>query len=218
MQSQVIDHVDLYNNQATAQSIRSSAMYQGYDHQTWKLKRALQQKEEQVNVIEKNEEHMTRFYQEAPVSLSPLDYVKNRIAEVMRTSEEESGGGKDNESPGSGDVMHDEADHGGTHSTGHSGNHSTSHSTSHSSSHPPSHSSAHVTSHSSAGHTTSHGAAPTFLTQSHSYAYPFSALNLYTSAPSSVPMPSHPTSKPTESVPEPAPLLSSQYEPLSDED
>lgn len=57
------DHVDVFN---------SRALYQGYDQaQTWKLRRALQTKEEYATLSE------------SPVPLSPLDYVKNRIAEVI---------------------------------------------------------------------------------------------------------------------------------------
>ncbi|CAH1393589.1 unnamed protein product [Nezara viridula] len=172
IQSPIIDHVDMYNNPPGAPQGMRPAMYPGFDQ----LRRALQQKD-QNQALEKSDEHMTRFFSEAPVPLSPLDYVKNRIAEVMRTSEEESGANKDNESPVSTDIMQDEADH-------------------------------------SAGHSTS----SSFITPSHTYAYPFSALSLNTSGASTVPIASHSVTKTTESIPEPAPLLSAQYEPLSDED
>lgn len=176
--------------------------YQSFEPQAWKLRRALQHKEldqAQAQAREKSEERnivrmagppspssRPRYYPEPPVPLSPLDYVKNRIAEVMRTSEEEGGtkttGG---ESPGGSDMVIDEGDD-------------------QSSQAPPP------------------PAPAPFISTSATYTYPFSALSLNAGATAvPVSVQSNPPSKPptvSEAVPEPAPLLSSQYEPLSDED
>jgi len=175
------------------------AQFQGYEPQAWKLRRALQQKEldQSQNLREKNDERnivrmagppspssRTRFYEPPAVPISPLDYVKNRIVEVMRTSEEEggskSGGG---ESPGGGEMVIDEGDEQQT-----------------------------------VRSATSQAPAP-FIATSAAYTYPFSALSL-NAAPPSVPVSvaNMTTKQPADSVPEPAPLLSAQYEPLSDED
>lgn len=188
------DHIESIINKDYPPTSRH-AQFQGYEPQAWKLRRALQQKELDQNqaLREKNDERNIvrmagppspssrgRYYEPPAVPLSPLDYVKNRIVEVMRTSEEEggskSGGG---ESPGAGDMVIDEGEE-----------------------------------QSSAG-----SAAPPFIATSATYTYPYSALSLNTAAPQ-VPV-SVPSSKPlttTDPVPEPAPLLSAQYEPLSDED
>ena len=113
--------------------------------------------------------------------LSPLDYVKNKIAEVMRTSEDDkSGPGDRNGGPGDkdeksrvdssplGDMVIDEGP----------GNQAPV-------------------------------AAATF--------YPFSALGVHTGPPPAPP-PSSSVPVPVVKSEEPAPLLSAQYEPLSDED
>ncbi|XP_054281476.1 uncharacterized protein LOC128999132 isoform X3 [Macrosteles quadrilineatus] len=175
------------------------AQFQAYEPQAWKLRRALQQKELDQNqsLREKNDERnivrmagppspssRVRYYEPPAVPISPLDYVKNRIVEVMRTSEEEggskSGGG---ESPGGGEMVIDEGEDQQTSRT-----------------------------------TTSQAPAP-FIATSAAYTYPFSALSLNAAAPSVPVSVANMTAKqPTDSVPEPAPLLSAQYEPLSDED
>lgn len=200
-------------------TVRHQHSYQGFEPQAWKLRRALQQKElvdqAQVHaqVREKNEDRnivriagqlspssRSRYYSE-PVSLSPLDYVKNRIAEVMRTSEEEGGGvGKSvgGDSPGGGEMVIDEGEDGGQIVQ-----------VSQPPQQPP-------------------PPAPSYITTSNTYTYPFSALSLNTAGgatPVSVPAPSKQSTAPPPqppssetSPPEPAPLLSAQYEPLSDED
>ncbi|KAI5695968.1 hypothetical protein M8J76_008920 [Diaphorina citri] len=61
-----------------------------YEQQAWKLRRALQQKEEEAHRKQSSPGAGGRYYGD-PVPISPLDYVKNRIAEVMRTSEEDKG-------------------------------------------------------------------------------------------------------------------------------
>lgn len=174
--------------------------YQGYEPQAWKLRRALQQKELDQNqaMREKNDERnivriagppspsRARYYEPPAVPLSALDYVKNRIVEVMRTSEEE-GGSKSagGESPGGGDMVIDEGEDEISRTA------------------------------------TPQAPAPPFIATSATYTYPFSALSLNSVAPPvsvsvASTIPKQPVS--TESVPEPAPLLSAQYEPLSDED
>lgn len=194
------DHIESIINKDYPPTSRHP-QYQGYEPQAWKLRRALQQKELDQNqaLREKNDERnivrisgstspsaRARYYEPPAVPLSALDYVKNRIVEVMRTSEEEggskSGGG---ESPGGGDMVIDEGEEQISRTA------------------------------------TPQAPAPPFITTSAAYTYPFSALSLNTVA-SPVPVsvastvPKQPV--PTESVPEPAPLLSAQYEPLSDED
>jgi len=175
--------------------------FQNYEPQAWKLRRALQQKEMDQNqaIREKDERNIVRmagptspssrarYYEPPAVPLSPLDYVKNRIVEVMRTSEEE-GGSKSTggESPGGGDMVIDEGEDQASH---------------------PAQAAA---------------APPGFIATSAAYTYPFSALSLNATAPP-VPVPVAPVvpKQPVtavEPVPEPAPLLSAQYEPLSDED
>lgn len=64
------------------------------------------------------------------------------------------------------------------------------------------------------------GVAPaqSFLAPATHYAYPYSALSLGAGPPPHQQPVSLPIAKTTESIPEPAPLLSAQYEPLSDED
>uniref|UniRef100_A0A1B6DW30 Nuclear receptor corepressor 1 n=1 Tax=Clastoptera arizonana TaxID=38151 RepID=A0A1B6DW30_9HEMI len=176
--------------------------FHSYEPQSWKLRRTFQQKEmeqaQQAQSREKSEErnivrivgppspNRPRYYPEPPVPLSPLDYVKNRIAEVMRTSEEDGGaksGSGGGESPGGGDMVIDEGEDQGSPAP------------------PP--------------------PTPTpFITTSATY-YPFSALSLNTAAtavPVSVQSSVPPKQTTCEAIPEPAPLLSSQYEPLSDED
>ncbi|KAL1129783.1 hypothetical protein AAG570_012727 [Ranatra chinensis] len=171
-----LEHVEVFSISAP-QGSRPSA-YQGFDPQTWKLRRALQHKEVESLGRDKTEErNIVRYYPEPPVPLSPLDYVKNRIAEVMRTSEEE-GATKSSDSPSASDMVIDESD---------------------TSVCQPS-------------------APPSFITTSHTYTYPFSALSLSTGT-TGVPISSQSVVKAgPEPVPEPAPLLSAQYEPLSDED
>lgn len=125
--------------------------------------------------------------------LSPLDYVKNKIVEVMRTSEDDSAtgnsgdrnssnisGDKDNkcerESPSGGEMVIDE-------------------SPSQPQQQPP-------------------APAPTTF-------YPFSALGVHTGHPPPPPPVTSAASSLTKAEQmqaEPAPLLSAQYEPLSDED
>lgn len=127
--------------------------------------------------------------------LSPLDYVKNKIVEVMRTSEDDKGGttgdrnggnvtsgekdekmGGNVESPSSGEMVVDE--------------------TPNQTPQPP-------------------APAPTTTF------YPFSALGVHTGPPPAPPPPTSGSSSVTKSEQmqaEPAPLLSAQYEPLSDED
>lgn len=208
-------------------TVRHQHPYQGFEPQAWKLRRALQHKEidqgqaqaqAHVQTREKNEERnivriagqlspssRSRYYSE-PVSLSPLDYVKNRIAEVMRTSEEEGGGsgnksgggGGGSDSPGGGEMVIDE---------GEESSQIVQVSQPLPQGPPP---------------------APAFITSSNTYTYPYSALSLSTAtgaSPVSVPatpkQSSVPPSQPPTSEtnpPEPAPLLSAQYEPLSDED
>ncbi|XP_024086197.1 nuclear receptor corepressor 1 isoform X2 [Cimex lectularius] len=166
------EHMDVYNS-GPPQGMRS-VLYHGFDPQTWKLRRALQPKD-----VEQNHPSMP-YSSEPPVPLSPLDYVKNRIAEVMRTSEEEGASTKGNESPAPSEINTEESPEPAIIST------------------------------------------TSFITQSHTYTYPFSALSLSAGATTGVPPPSIPppkVTKPiTESIPEPAPLLSAQYDPLSDED
>lgn len=61
----------------------------GFEPHTWKLRRALQQKEFEQQM--KDDNSRARFYPtQADIPLSPLDYVKNRIAEVMRTSDDDN--------------------------------------------------------------------------------------------------------------------------------
>ena len=152
--------------------------------------------------------------------MSPLDYVKNRIVEVMRTSEdkeseEKTSGvgvgtmGKDrSDSPG--DMVIDEA------KQDNDINKLVVYNTS----------SVTVSSSSSSSSSSSPFVPPTSST----YAYPFSALSVHamTAASAKSPTPSKPVvSTPTtvnkddntsQRSSEPAPLLSAQYEPLSDED
>ncbi|KAG8281125.1 Gei-8p [Homalodisca vitripennis] len=177
------------------------AQFQGYEPQAWKLRRALQQKElDQSQALrEKNDERTivrmagppspsprARYYEQPAVPLSALDYVKNRIVEVMRTSEEEggskTGGG---ESPGGGDMVIDEGEE-------------------------------------QTSRTATPQASAPFIATSAAYTYPFSALSLNAGAPPVPVSVANTSSKQpvttTDSVPEPAPLLSAQYEPLSDED
>lgn len=66
--------------------------------QAWKLRRALQQKDEEVQRSQSHVLKLTgqmspknRYYGD-PASISPLEYMKSRIAEVMRTSEDDKGG------------------------------------------------------------------------------------------------------------------------------
>ncbi|XP_050443089.1 uncharacterized protein LOC126847091 isoform X3 [Adelges cooleyi] len=60
-----------------------------YEPHTWKLRRALQQKECEQQM--KDDNNRVRFYPtQADIPLSPLDYVKNRIVEVMRTSDDDN--------------------------------------------------------------------------------------------------------------------------------
>jgi nuclear receptor co-repressor 1 len=173
----VSDHLEVFNS---SQSSRPGS-YQSFENQqTWKLRRALQHKDiEQSQGREKSEErNIVRFYTDppGPVSLSPLDYVKNRIVEVMRTSEEE-GATKSSDSPSASDMVIDESDV--------------------PASQPP---------------------TVSFITTPHTYTYPFSALSL-SSGTAGVSISNQSMIKTgSEPIPEPAPLLSSQYEPLSDED
>lgn len=61
----------------------------GFEPNTWKLRRALQQKEFEQQM--KDDNSRARFYPtQADIPLSPLDYVKNRIVEVMRTSDDDN--------------------------------------------------------------------------------------------------------------------------------
>lgn len=61
----------------------------GFEPHTWKLRRALQQKEFEQQM--KDDNNRVRFYPtQADIPLSPLDYVKNRIVEVMRTSDDDN--------------------------------------------------------------------------------------------------------------------------------
>lgn len=61
----------------------------GFEPHTWKLRRALQQKEFEQQI--KEESNRVRYYPSpADIPLSPLDYVKNRIVEVMRTSDDDN--------------------------------------------------------------------------------------------------------------------------------
>lgn len=61
----------------------------GFEPHTWKLRRALQQKEFEQQM--KDDNSRVRFYPtQADIPLSPLDYVKNRIVEVMRTSDDDN--------------------------------------------------------------------------------------------------------------------------------
>lgn len=190
------DHIESIINKDFPPTSRH-AQFQGYEPQAWKLRRALQQKElDQSQALrEKNDERNivrmagspsptsrgVRYYDPPTVSLSPLDYVKNRIVEVMRTSEEEGGsksGGGD--SPGAGDMVIDE------------------------------------------GEEQAPQAPAPFIATSAAYTYPFSALSLNTTAtPVPVSVANTATKQPVsiaDPIPEPAPLLSAQYEPLSDED
>lgn len=62
----------------------------GFESHTWKLRRALQQKKEFEQQM-KDDNSRVRFYPtQADIPLSPLDYVKNRIVEVMRTSDDDN--------------------------------------------------------------------------------------------------------------------------------
>lgn len=155
-----------------------------------------------------------RYYPEKPSHLSPLDYVKNRIVEVMRTSEdkeeEKSGGGgatstgskERSDSPG--DMVIDESKQQDNEINKlvvfNPSNAATS------------------------------ASSPFVPPTSSTYAYPFSALSVHamSAANARSPTPSKPvvtnssvTSKDdggSQRNSEPAPLLSAQYEPLSDED
>jgi len=61
----------------------------GFEPHTWKLRRALQQKEFEQQM--KDDNSRVRFHPtQTDIPLSPLDYVKNRIAEVMRTSDDDN--------------------------------------------------------------------------------------------------------------------------------
>lgn len=61
----------------------------GFEPHTWKLRRALQQKEFEQQM--KDDNSRARFHPtQTDIPLSPLDYVKNRIAEVMRTSDDDN--------------------------------------------------------------------------------------------------------------------------------
>uniref|UniRef100_A0A8D8UCU2 Nuclear receptor corepressor 1 n=1 Tax=Cacopsylla melanoneura TaxID=428564 RepID=A0A8D8UCU2_9HEMI len=86
-----------------------------YETQAWKLRRALAKEEEQHHQHHRKQGSSPagmqsspgppqgvgpRYYGDPVPTMSPLDYVKNRIAEVMRTSEEDKGpGGDDDGSP-----------------------------------------------------------------------------------------------------------------------
>ncbi|XP_034945061.1 uncharacterized protein Smr isoform X3 [Chelonus insularis] len=128
----------------------------------------------------------------APVNkphLSPLDYVKNKIVEVMRTSEDDKSGGTGERISGNGNADKDdkpsESPSGGEMVIDESPNQPQP---------PPS--------------------APTTF-------YPFSALGVHTGPPPAPPPPtsaSTTVAKTEQMQSEPAPLLSAQYEPLSDED
>ncbi|XP_018902999.2 uncharacterized protein Smr isoform X4 [Bemisia tabaci] len=207
------DHIDAIINKDFAQprTPTPQQVYPGYEPQAWKLRRVLQQKEIEAaaaaNARDKNEERNVvrvagQIYYSTEQPLSPLDYVKNRIVEVMRTSEEDSNNKSrsDGSPSGGGDMMMDESD-----------------SQRHPSPRPqPS--------------TTPHPPPPPqpFLTTANAtYAYPYSALHLNSQVTPPVPVSATnavvktgapPSSSSSDIPPEPAPLLSAQYEPLSDED
>lgn len=64
-----------------------------FEPHTWKLRRALQQKEYEQQMKD-DSTNRVRFYPTQAAadipSISPLDYVKNRIVEVMRTSDDDN--------------------------------------------------------------------------------------------------------------------------------
>ncbi|KAL1453913.1 hypothetical protein WDU94_010216, partial [Cyamophila willieti] len=66
-----------------------------YETQAWKLRRALAKEEEHQHHHRNPPPPGGRYYGDPVPTMSPLDYVKNRIAEVMRTSEEDKGPGDD---------------------------------------------------------------------------------------------------------------------------
>ncbi|KAK6640723.1 hypothetical protein RUM44_012420 [Polyplax serrata] len=169
-----------------------------------------------------------RYYPDKPSHLSPLDYVKNRIVEVMRTSEDKDTEEKTTTMVGSGGV----------------GPGSGSTSSKERSDSPgdmvPEETAKQQDNElnklvvfNTSAVTSSSSSSPFVPPTSSTYAYPFSALSVHamTAANARSPTPS----KPVVSAPlttavtkeetaasqrnsEPAPLLSAQYEPLSDED
>lgn len=184
-------------------------IYPGFDSQALKIRRVLQQKEIEAAVAarDKNEERNVvrvagQIFYSAEQPLSPLDYVKNRIVEVMRTSEDDSGSKQrpDGSPSGGGDMMIDESE---------SPQHPSPRPQQSTTPHPPP------------------PPQPFLTTANATYAYPYSALHLNSQVTPPVPVsatnpvvksgPPPPPSS-SEIPPEPAPLLSAQYEPLSDED
>lgn len=210
--SPVIDHHDpmvVAVSSAISSSvggdIRSSTVY--VEPHAWKLRRALQQKE-----LEQNDRSIVRMAsnQQRPASSTPppiissaqslpsreklglgcpFDYVKNKIVEVMHRTSDDDG----NKSSA--------GNNGNTVGGGGGGGNANS-----------------ATSEDGSGTNSDQSSQqqPPYV-QTTNYAYPYSALNIN----SQVPVPAHSTPaitpKPVD-VPEPTPILSSQYEPLSDED
>lgn len=156
---------------------------------------------EPVSPPEANTNHYARRYYESTTAtttsgassnkshISPLDYVKNKIVEVMRTEDDKGSAGDRNNgtagsekddkapapSPSGGEMVIDESPQPS----------------------PP---------------TSLAPSAPTTF-------YPFSALGVHTGPPPAPPVTlSANLPKNEQMLPEPAPLLSAQYEPLSDED
>ena len=123
-------------------------------------------------------------------SLSPLDYVKNKIVEVMRTSEDDKGGTTERNGGGGGGGGGPEKDDKPGVGSPAGGEILIDENPNPPQNQPP-------------------VPAPTTF-------YPFSALGVHTGPPPAPP----PSSSTPASLPkpEPAPLLSAQYEPLSDED
>ncbi|XP_050519955.1 uncharacterized protein LOC126893623 isoform X3 [Daktulosphaira vitifoliae] len=78
-----------YQSEHNFKEYPSYMLATGFEPHTWKLRRALQQKECEQQL--KDDNNRVRFYPtQADIPLSPLDYVKNRIAEVMRTSDDDN--------------------------------------------------------------------------------------------------------------------------------
>lgn len=150
-----------------------------------------------------------------PHQISPFDYVKNKIVEVMRTEDDKAGGGdagsdrngsgssivttdKDEKGTGAGNVERSPSGSGGGSGSGSTGEMVVD----------------------DTGNPTREQPPPPPTPAATTTFYPFSALGVHTGPPPAPP-PAAATSSSVKSEQmqaEPAPLLSAQYEPLSDED
>lgn len=144
----------------------------------------------------------------------PFDYVKNRIVEVMHQSSDEDG----SKSTPSANANNGNVSNNSVNSSGSGGCSSSSASGGNSGTQNAVNNNADD----SANEQTTSQQASSYLPASN-YPYPYSALNINSQIPVPVPVSTHATpapsitSKPVD-VLEPTPILSAQYEPLSDED